>query len=126
NAVPPCVPEDERRVVIEETSEIQIENPTVVRLKAREDEEDLPPVTIRSLLRATLRMRPDRIVLGEVRGGEAFELLQAMNTGHSGSISTIHASSAPQTLTRLATCVMMSGIDLPHRTVRANIAEAYS
>jgi len=124
NALAAFIPDEERVVVIEDTSEIQIEKPNVVRLEAREEQEGLPPVPIRSLLRATLRMRPDRIILGEVRGGEAFDLLQAMNTGHSGSISTVHASSAPRTLTRLATCVMMSGIDLPHRTVRANIAEA--
>jgi pilus assembly protein CpaF len=81
-------------------------------------------VTIRDLLRATLRMRPDRVLLGEVRGGEAFDLLQALNTGHSGSLSTIHANSAPQALTRLATCVMMSGIELPHHAIRSNIADA--
>src|SRR2546427_8822015 len=109
---------------IEDTSEIQMNKPNLVRLEARRAQPDLPAVTIRELLRAALRMRPDRILLGEVRGEEAFDLLQAMNTGHSGSLSTIHASSARQTLTRFATCVMMSGIELPHTTVRANIADA--
>src|SRR5205823_3242603 len=78
------------------------------------------------LLKTTLRLRPDRILLGEVRGGEAFDLLQALNTGHSGTLSTIHANSAPQTLTRFTTCVMMSGVELPHKAVRANIADALS
>jgi pilus assembly protein CpaF len=69
-------------------------------------------------------MRPDRVLLGEVRGGEAFDLLQALNTGHSGSLSTIHANSAAQALTRLATCIMMSGIELPHQAIRSNIGDA--
>jgi pilus assembly protein CpaF len=69
-------------------------------------------------------MRPDRIIMGEVRDGEAFDLLQALNTGHQGTLSTIHANSAAETLTRFATCVMMAGIELPHRTVRANIGDA--
>src|SRR5437867_816995 len=118
NALATSIPEDERVVVIEDTSEIQIDKPNLVRFEARQEQQGLPPVTIRNLLRATLRMRPDRILLGEVRGGEAFDLLQAMNTGHSGSLSTIHASSGSQTLTRFATCVMMSGVELPHKTVR--------
>ena len=124
NALAAFIQEDERVVVIEDTSEIQIEKPNLRRFEAREEQQGLPAVTIRNLLRATLRMRPDRILLGEVRGEEAFDLLQAMNTGHSGSLSTIHASSGPQTLTRFATCVMMSGVELPHTTVRANIADA--
>jgi pilus assembly protein CpaF len=124
NALAAFIPDEERVVVIEDTSEIQIDKPNVVRFEARREQPDLPAVTIRDLLRATLRMRPDRILLGEVRSGEAFDLLQALNTGHSGSLSTIHANSAPQTLTRFATCVMMSGIELPHKAVRSNIADA--
>ena len=131
NALAAFIPSDERVIVIEDTSEIHIEKPNLVRLEARKAQLDLstgqaslPAVTIRDLLRATLRMRPDRVLLGEVRGGEAFDLLQALNTGHSGSLSTIHANSAPQALTRLATCVMMSGIELPHHAIRSNIADA--
>jgi pilus assembly protein CpaF len=93
-------------------------------LEARREQPNLPAVTIRDLLKATLRLRPDRILLGEVRGGEAFDLLQALNTGHTGTLSTIHANSGPQTLTRFTTCVMMAGIELPHKVVRSNIAEA--
>ena len=109
---------------IEDTSEIQMNKPNLVRLEARRAQPDLPAVTIRELLRATLRMRPDRILLGEVRGEEAFDLLQALNTGHEGTLSTIHANSAAQTLTRFTTCVLMSGVELPHRAVRSNIADA--
>lgn len=124
NALAAFIPQDDRMIVIEDTSEIQIDKPNLVRLEARREQPGLAPVTIRNLLRATLRMRPDRIMLGEVRGGEAFDLLQAMNTGHSGSLSTIHASSGLQTLTRFAACVMMAGVDLPHKTIRSSIAEA--
>jgi pilus assembly protein CpaF len=124
NALAASIPDDERIVIIEDTSEIQIEKPNMVRLEARPEQPDLPAVTIRHLLRATLRQRPDRILLGEVRGSEAFDLLQAMNTGHQGTLSTIHANSGPETLTRLATLVAMSGVELPHRTVRENIAAA--
>src|SRR5262249_49736918 len=111
-------------IIIEDTSEIQIEIPNLVRLEARPAQPELSAVTIGQLLRATLRLRPDRILLGEVRGPEAFDLLQILNTGHQSTLSTIHANSAAQSLTRFATCVMMSGIELPHRVVRANIAEA--
>jgi ABC-type cobalamin/Fe3+-siderophores transport system ATPase subunit len=84
----------------------------------------LPAVTIRDLLRATLRHRPDRIILGEVRGGEAFDLLQALNTGHSGTISTIHANSAQQAIARLTSCVLQAGVELPYTAIRANIGDA--
>src|SRR2546426_1667837 len=110
NALAAFIPDGERVVVIEDTSEIQIEKANLVRLEARIEQPDLSPVTIRNLLRATLRLRPDRILLGEVRGPEAFDLLQAMNTGHQGTLSTIHANSGAETLTRLATCVVMSGV----------------
>src|SRR5690606_32463963 len=87
-------------------------------------EAPLPAVTISDLLRATLRHRPDRILVGEVRGAEAFDLLQALNTGHLGSLSTIHANSAEQALTRLAHCVLTANVGLPHRNTREAIALA--
>lgn len=124
NALAASISEEERVIVIEDTSEIQIQKPNLVRLEARKGQPNLAAVTIRDLLKATLRLRPDRILLGEVRGGVAFDLLQALNTGHAGSLSTIHANSGPQTLTRFTTCVMMAGVELPHKVVRSNIAEA--
>ena len=124
NALAAFIPDEERIIVIEDTSEIQMNKANLVRFEARRAQPDLPAVTIRELLRATLRMRPDRILLGEVRGEEAFDLLQALNTGHEGTLSTIHANSAVQTLTRFTTCVLMSGVELPHRAVRSNIADA--
>src|SRR4030095_2929802 len=99
-------------------------HPNLVRFEARRDQPDAPAVTIRDLLRATLRHRPDRIIVGEVRGGEAFDLLQALNTGHAGTLSTIHANSAEQALARLASCVLQSGIELPYQAVRHQIADA--
>lgn len=124
NALASFIPESERIVVIEDVSEIQISQPNLVRLEARREQPGLPAVTIRDLLRTTLRLRPDRILLGEVRGGEAFDLLQALNTGHAGSLSTLHANSAGQALARFTTCVLQSGIELPYRAIRSNIAEA--
>ena len=124
NALAASIADEERVIVIEDTSEIQIGKPNLVRLEARREQPNLPAVTIRDLLKATLRLRPDRILLGEVRGGEAFDLLQALNTGHSGTLSTIHANSGPQALTRFTTCVMMSGVELPHKVVRSNIGDA--
>src|ERR1700733_4374631 len=124
NALAAFIPQEERAIVIEDTSEIHLSQPNIVRLEARKAQQDLPAVSIRDLLRATLRMRPDRILLGEVRSGEAFDLLQALNTGHSGTLSTIHANSASEAITRFTTCVMMSGIDLPHHAIRRNIGDA--
>jgi pilus assembly protein CpaF len=104
--------------------------PNVLRLEARRaqaalgQEAPLPPVTIADLLRAALRHRPDRILVGEVRGPEAFDLLQALNTGHLGSLSTIHANSAEQAFTRLAHCVLTANVGLPHRSTREAIALA--
>ncbi len=115
---------EERLIVIEETAEIQIEKNNLVRLEARREQKGIPAISIRELLKATLRLRPDRIIVGEVRGGEAFDLLQALNTGHSGSLSTIHANSAAEAISRFATCVLMSGIDLPYRVIRQNIGES--
>jgi pilus assembly protein CpaF len=124
NALSNFIGSEERLLLIEDTAEIQIEKDNLVRLEARREQKGIPAISIRDLLKATLRLRPDRIILGEVRGGEAFDLLQALNTGHSGSLSTIHASSAPEAISRFATCVLMSGIDLPYRVIRQNIAES--
>lgn len=124
NALAAFLPVDERVVLIEDTAELQIDRPNLVRFEARREQSGLPAVTIRELLRATLRHRPDRIIVGEVRGGEAFDLLQALNTGHAGSLSTIHANSAEQALARFASCVVQSGVELPYQAVRYQIADA--
>lgn len=130
NALAAHIPDQDRIVLIEETAEIHLEKPNVLRLEARRaqsalgQEAPLPPVTIADLLRAALRHRPDRILVGEVRGGEAFDLLQALNTGHLGSLSTIHANSAEQAFTRLAHCVLTANVGLPHRSTREAIALA--
>ena len=124
NALSNFIGPEERVIVIEDTSEIQIEKNNLVRLEARREQTGIPAISIRELLKATLRLRQDRIIVGEVRGGEAFDLLQALNTGHSGSLSTIHANSAAQAISRFATCVLMSGIDLPYRVIRQNIGES--
>ena len=130
NAVAALIPDHDRIVVIEDTSEIYLQKPNLLRFEARRavlplgQEAPLPAVTIAELLRATLRHRPDRILLGEVRGAEAFDLLQALNTGHLGSLSTIHANSAEQALTRLAHCVLMANVGLPHASIREAIGFA--
>ena len=130
NALAARIPDGDRVVVIEETAEIHLEKPNLLRFEARRAqlplgaEAPLPPVTIADLLRATLRHRPDRILVGEVRGAEAFDLLQALNTGHQGSLSTIHANSAEQALARLAHCVLTANVGLPHASTREAIALA--
>ncbi|HKW02052.1 MAG TPA: ATPase, T2SS/T4P/T4SS family [Vicinamibacterales bacterium] len=124
NALAAFLPADDRVVLIEETAELQLDHRNLVRFEARREQPGLPAVTIRDLLRATLRHRPDRIIVGEVRGGEAFDLLQALNTGHCGSLSTIHANSAAQALARFSSCVLQSGIELPYQAVRYQIAAA--
>jgi pilus assembly protein CpaF len=126
NALAAFIPRNDRVVLIEDTAELQFDRPNLVRFEARREQANMPAVTIRQLLRATLRHRPDRIVVGEVRGGEAFDLLQALNTGHSGSLSTIHANSAEQALSRFASCVVQSGVELPYPAVRHQIADAIS
>ena len=115
---------DERILLIEDTAEIQLGQPNLVRFEARQAQNGLPAVTIRDLLKASLRHRPDRIILGEIRGGEAFDLLQLLNTGHSGTLSTIHANSAKQGLSRFTSCVLQSGIELPYRAIKNNIADS--
>jgi pilus assembly protein CpaF len=130
NALAACIADDDRIVVIEETAEIHLNKPNLVRFEARRaqvplgQEQPLPAVTISDLVRATLRHRPDRIIVGEVRGPEAFDLLQALNTGHLGSLSTIHGNSAEQALSRLAHCVLSANVGLPHRSTREAIALA--
>lgn len=130
NALAATIDPRDRIVLIEETSEILIEKPNLVRFEARREQQPLgqeapmPAITIAALLRATLRHRPDRILVGEVRGGEAFDLLQALNTGHQGAISTIHANSASQALARLAHCVLTANVGLPHHSTREAIALA--
>jgi pilus assembly protein CpaF len=124
NALSAYLPASDRVVLIEDTAELQIERPNLVRFEARREQPGFPAVAIRDLLRASLRHRPDRIVVGEVRGGEAFDLLQALNTGHSGTLSTIHANSAEQALARFSSCVVQSGVELPYQAVRCQIADA--
>jgi pilus assembly protein CpaF len=118
------IPQDERVLVIEDTVEIQLAQENLVRFEARREQNGLPAVAIRDLLKAALRHRPDRIVLGEIRGGEAFDLLQLLNTGHSGTLSTIHANTAKQGLARFTSCVLQSGVDLPYRAIKTNIADS--
>ena len=118
------IPGDERVLVIEDTAEIRLAQENLVRFEARREQNGLPAVAIRDLLKAALRHRPDRILLGEIRSGEAFDLLQLLNTGHSGTISTIHASSAQQGLARFTSCVLQSGVDIPYKAIRSNIAES--
>jgi pilus assembly protein CpaF len=124
NALAAFLPADDRVILIEDTAELQLDRPNPVRFEARRAQTALAAVTIRDLLRATLRHRPDRIVVGEVRGGEAFDLLQALNTGHAGTLSTIHANTADQALARFASCVVQSGVELPYQAVRYQIADA--
>jgi len=124
NILTESIPDHERIVLIEDTAEIQIQKPNLLRFEARREQNGVPAVTIRDLLKATLRHRPDRIILGEIRGGEAFDLLQLLNTGHSGTISTVHANSAAQGLSRFTTCVLQSGVELPYRAIKANVAES--
>src|SRR5579864_5762953 len=124
NILAAFVPDDDRIVLIEDTAEIRITKPNLVRFEARREQNGIPAVSIRDLLKATLRHRPDRIIVGEIRGGEAFDLLQALNTGHSGTISTIHANSAAQALQRFTSCVLQSGIELPHRAIKSHIADS--
>ena len=124
NALVTLVPEADRIVLIEDTAELTVAHSNLVRFEARRAQPDAPAVTVRDLLKATLRHRPDRIIVGEVRGGEAFDLLQTLNTGHSGSLSTIHANSADQALARFASCVLQSGVELPYPAIRRLISES--
>ncbi len=125
NVLSGFIPEEERIVTIEDAAELRLQQEHVIRLETKPPNVDgLGTVSIRDLVRNSLRMRPDRIVVGEVRGGEAMDMLQAMNTGHDGSLTTIHANSPRDTLSRLETLCMMAGMDMPLRVVRQQIASA--
>jgi pilus assembly protein CpaF len=124
NALARFIPEDERILLIEDTAEIQLGHANLVRFEARHPQNGIPGVAIRDLLKAALRHRPDRILLGEIRGGAAFDLLQLLNTGHSGTLSTVHASSAKQGLARFTSCVLQSDVQLPYRAIKSNIADS--
>ncbi len=119
------IPESERIVTVEDAAELKLMQPHVVRLEARPPNiEGRGAVTIRDLVKNCLRMRPDRIIVGECRGGEALDMLQAMNTGHDGSLTTVHANSPRDVISRLETMVLMSGMELPSRAIREQIASA--
>jgi pilus assembly protein CpaF len=123
NCLSNFIPENERIVTIEDSAELKLQQEHIVRLETRPANiEGQGSVTARDLVRNALRMRPDRIVIGEVRGGEALDMMQAMNTGHDGSISTIHANSARDALSRLETMMLMAGINLPERALREQVA----
>ena len=125
NCLSNYIPETERIVTIEDSAELKLQQEHVVRLETRPANiEGQGAVTQRDLVRNALRMRPDRIVVGEVRGGEALDMMQAMNTGHDGSISTVHANSARDAISRLETMMLMAGISLPERALREQIASA--
>jgi pilus assembly protein CpaF len=125
NALSAYIPSDERIVTIEDSAELQLQQPHIVRLETRPPNiEGRGEVTQRDLVRNALRMRPDRIVIGEVRGGEAIDMLQAMNTGHDGSLTTIHANSPRDALSRLETMIQMTGMRLSDRAMRQQIASA--
>ena len=115
---------DERIVTVEDAKELQLRQRHVARLEARPAGPDGNEITIRDLVTSSLRMRPDRIVVGEVRGPEALDMLQAMNTGHDGSMTTLHANKPRDVLARIETLVLMAGYDLPVRAIRAQITSA--
>ena len=119
------IPEDERVITIEDTAELQMHQPHVVRLEKRPPNiESKGEITIRQLLINALRMRPDRIIVGECRGGEALDMLQAMNTGHDGSMTTIHANSPRDVLRRIEVMVMMAGMELPLKAIREQVSSS--
>jgi pilus assembly protein CpaF len=125
NALSAAVPDSDRIVTIEDAAELQLKQRHVVRLESRpKNIEGSGEVTIRDLVRNALRMRPDRILVGEVRGAEALDMLQAMNTGHEGSLSTIHSNSPRDALNRLETMVLMAGYELPVKAIRQHVASA--
>jgi pilus assembly protein CpaF len=125
NVLSSFIPDDERIITIEDAAELSLSQPHVVRLETRPtNTEDKGLVTIRDLVKNSLRMRPDRIVVGEVRDGAALDMLQAMNTGHDGSLTTVHANTTRDALSRIETMVLMAGMDLPVRAIREQITHA--
>ena len=124
NVLSGYLPDDERIVTIEDAAELQLRQRHVARLETRPGGPDGKAVTIRDLVTSSLRMRPDRLVVGEVRGPEALDMLQAMNTGHDGSMTTLHANKPRDVLARIETLVLMAGYDLPVRAIRAQITSA--
>jgi pilus assembly protein CpaF len=125
NVLSGFIPDDERIVTCEDSAELQLQQIHVITLESRPaNVEGAGAVVIRDLVKNCLRMRPDRIIIGEVRGGEALDMLQAMNTGHEGSMSTLHANTPRESLSRLETLVLMAGTDLPSRAIREQMASA--
>jgi pilus assembly protein CpaF len=125
NVLSSFIPEEERIITVEDAAELQLHQEHVLRLEARPPNiEGKGQVTIRDLVRNSLRMRPDRIVVGEVRDAAALDMLQAMNTGHDGSICTVHANSPRDVLARIETMVLMSGVELPVRAIREQVSSA--
>lgn len=126
NAIGTCLPRAERVVVVEDTAELQLPGDHIVRMETRvANAEGVGGVDLRDLVRTALRMRPDRLVIGEVRGGEAIDLLMALNTGHEGSLATCHANSPAAGLRRLEVLAMLGGVDLPLEAIRRQISEAF-
>jgi pilus assembly protein CpaF len=125
NVLSGFIPEDERVITIEDSAELQLNQPHVVRLEARPPDPDgTGAVTIRDLVKNSLRMRPERIVVGEIRSGEAIDMLQAMNTGHDGSLTTLHANNPRETVGRIETMSLMGGLEIPLKVIREQIAKA--
>lgn len=125
NALAKCIPDHERLITIEDAAELQLRHPNLVALEARPPNlEGKGEIPIRTLVRNALRMRPDRIIVGEVRGGEAFDMLQALNSGHEGSLTTLHANSPADALIRLESMVLMAGFDMPVTAIRRMIGGA--
>ena len=125
NAVSSLIPNNERIIVIEDSAELQLQQDHILLLETKvPDQKGLGEVTIRDLLKSTLRLRPDRIIIGEIRGGESLDFLQAMNTGHGGSMGTIHANSPLDALSRLETLSLFSGVELPLKAIRSQVASA--
>ncbi|NTV37294.1 MAG: CpaF family protein, partial [Anaerolineaceae bacterium] len=125
NVISSFIPEDERIITIEDAAELKLQQDHVVRLETKPaNSEGKNAVVIRDLVRNALRMRPERIIVGEVRGGEALDMLQAMNTGHDGSMTTLHANTPRDAISRLETMVLMAGMELPLKVVRQQIASA--
>lgn len=125
NVLSSCIQSHERIIIIEDSTELQLQQDHLVPFETRRpDERGKGEVSIRDLLHSSLRLRPDRIIIGEIRGGEALDLLQALNTGHGGSMSTIHSNSPADCLSRLETCALLSGVDMPLSALRSQVASA--